>query len=195
MAIIYSYPKDLNILKTDILIGSTTVLVNNKPKNLTRNFMMEDIADFITGRIARGDLTKINDTNVTLTLEGTPIDSLFSDVTLKLGWHGRLADSRVASAEYWNAKQNPITLTTNGVSGAATFNGTTLNIPRYNGQFIFTQSAPATTWLINHGLNGFPSVTIVNINNVVMYGDITYMDPNNVRVEFSAGFSGKAYLN
>jgi len=32
----------------------------------------------------------------------------------------------------YNAKQGPITLTTTGTSGAATFNGTTLNIPNYD---------------------------------------------------------------
>jgi hypothetical protein len=42
-----------------------------------------------------------------------------------------LADAYIASAATWNAKQNAITLTTTGTSGAATLIGATLNIPNY----------------------------------------------------------------
>jgi hypothetical protein len=42
-----------------------------------------------------------------------------------------LADAYIASAATWNAKQNAITLTTTGTSGAATLVGATLNIPQY----------------------------------------------------------------
>ena len=54
-------------------------------------------------------LTKTNDTNVTLTLGGSPSTALLQDVSLTLGWTGTLADSRIASASTWNAKQNAIT--------------------------------------------------------------------------------------
>ena len=61
--------------------------------------------------------------------------------------------------------------------------------------FVFTQSSPSTTWTINHALNKFPSVSVVNNNNILMYGNTTYTDKNNLTINFSAGFSGKAYLN
>ena len=61
--------------------------------------------------------------------------------------------------------------------------------------FVFTQPSSATTWTINHGLNKFPSVSVVNNNNILMYGNTTYTDKNNLTINFSAGFSGKAYLN
>jgi len=61
--------------------------------------------------------------------------------------------------------------------------------------FDFIQAAPSTTWTIQHDLNKLPSVSVVNNNNVVVYGDITYIDANNLTITFSAGFSGKAYLN
>ena len=61
--------------------------------------------------------------------------------------------------------------------------------------FEFTQGQPATTWTIQHNLNKFPSVSVVNNNNVVINGEITYIDNNNLTCTFSAGFSGKAYLN
>ena len=62
-------------------------------------------------------------------------------------------------------------------------------------EFIFNQPTPQVTWTINHNLNKFPSVSVVNTNNILMYGDTTYVDKDNIIITFSAGFSGKAYLN
>jgi len=53
-------------------------------------------------------LTKTDDTNVTLTLGGTPGTALLQGVSLTLGWTGTLADSRIASASVWNAKEPAI---------------------------------------------------------------------------------------
>ena len=61
--------------------------------------------------------------------------------------------------------------------------------------FTFTQPTPQLEWLINHNLEKFPSVSVVNENEILMYGDTTYIDDNNLKITFSAGFSGKAYLN
>ena len=61
--------------------------------------------------------------------------------------------------------------------------------------FVFTQGSPTATWNIQHNLGKFPSVSVVNNNNIIMYGNTTYTDNNNLTINFSAGFSGKAYLN
>jgi len=61
--------------------------------------------------------------------------------------------------------------------------------------FIFTQGVAATTWDITHNLGKFPSVSVINNNNIVINGEVTYIDNNNIQLNFSAGFSGKAYLN
>jgi len=61
--------------------------------------------------------------------------------------------------------------------------------------FEFAQATPSTNWTIQHDMDKFPSVSVVNNNKVLMYGDITYIDKNNLTINFSAGFSGKAYLN
>ena len=61
--------------------------------------------------------------------------------------------------------------------------------------FVFTQGVPATVWNIQHNLGKFPSVSVVNNNNVALFTEVTYIDNNNVQLNFSAGFSGKAYLN
>jgi len=61
--------------------------------------------------------------------------------------------------------------------------------------FIFTQPSPSVNWNIQHNMDKYPSVSVVNNNNVLMYGKTTYIDKNNLTINFSAGFSGKAYLN
>jgi hypothetical protein len=67
--------------------------------------------------------------------------------------------------------------------------------------FIYPQAVPATTWgdgnpkMVNHGLNKFPSITVVDTAKSVVVGDYTYVDNNNVILNFSAPFAGKAYFN
>jgi len=60
---------------------------------------------------------------------------------------------------------------------------------------VFTQGVAATTWNIQHNLGKFPSVSVINNNNVMVNGEVKYIDNNNIQLNFSAGFSGKAYLN
>ena len=61
--------------------------------------------------------------------------------------------------------------------------------------FVFTQAVPSIEWTVQHNMDKFPSVSVVNNNNILMYGNTTYVDTNNLIINFSAGFSGKAYLN
>ncbi len=59
---------------------------------------------------------------------------------------------------------------------------------------IHTQSTPATTWVITHTLGGKPSVTVVDSADTMVIGEVTYNSNTQVTVEFTAAFSGYAYL-
>jgi len=61
--------------------------------------------------------------------------------------------------------------------------------------FIFTQNTASNSWTINHNMEKFPSVTIVDSADNYVVGEITYTNNNSLTVNFSASFSGKAYLN
>lgn len=65
-------------------------------------------------------LSKTDDTNVTLTLSGSPTTALLNATGITVGWTGTLADSRITSATTWNAKQTAL----NG-TGYVKFTGTT----------------------------------------------------------------------
>jgi len=59
---------------------------------------------------------------------------------------------------------------------------------------VHTQLAPASTWTINHTLEGKPSITVVDSSDTVVIGDVTYIDDTQIVVSFSGAFSGYAYL-
>ena len=61
--------------------------------------------------------------------------------------------------------------------------------------FIYKQSVSQEEWEIDHGLDKYPSVTVVDSGETVVYGEIQYIDKNKLKITFSSGFSGKAYLN
>jgi hypothetical protein len=61
-------------------------------------------------------------------------------------------------------------------------------------RFVFEQMVPSSTWEITHTLGGFPSVSVVDSANTVVFGMITYIDEGQIVLTFSAPFSGKAYL-
>jgi len=62
-------------------------------------------------------------------------------------------------------------------------------------EFIYTQVSASSSWVITHNLSKFPSVTVVDSGNNIVIGDITYNDLNTLTINFTASFSGKAYLN
>ena len=61
--------------------------------------------------------------------------------------------------------------------------------------YIFTQANPNTVWTINHNLDKFPSVSVVDTSNTMVEGLTEYTNPNTLTITFTAGFAGKAYLN
>jgi hypothetical protein len=127
-------------------------------------------------------LTKVDDTNVTLTLGGTPATALLQAASITAGWSGTLADARITSAATWNAKQNAITLTTTGSSGAATLTGATLNIPQYAAPVIYKSTTDAGAFL--------------SIVNTAVYTQLiaanTYAIGDIIRVNFRARKTGTA---
>ena len=61
--------------------------------------------------------------------------------------------------------------------------------------FEFIQTIGATTWIVNHGLNKIPAVTLTDEFQNEVFAHIKHDDLNTTRIEFSQPFSGKALFN
>ncbi|MDA0898395.1 MAG: hypothetical protein O3A30_03865 [Bacteroidetes bacterium] len=59
---------------------------------------------------------------------------------------------------------------------------------------VHVQSSPSSAWTITHTLGGKPSVMVVDSADSVVVGDVIYVSTTEIRVEFTAPFSGYAYL-
>jgi hypothetical protein len=61
--------------------------------------------------------------------------------------------------------------------------------------YVYQQVTPSASWLVDHQLGYFPNVTTVDTTDRMVQGDVTYVDQNTLTIDFSAAFSGKAYLS
>jgi len=57
------------------------------------------------------------------------------------------------------------------------------------------QGFPSSVWTINHNLNKRPSVSLLDSAGTSVFGQVEYIDENNLTVTFNDSFSGVAYLN
>jgi len=62
-------------------------------------------------------------------------------------------------------------------------------------EFIYTQSAPSTTWTINHNLGFRPAVELLNAGGQEIEGDIAHTSVNQVVVTLNPATAGQARLN
>lgn len=61
--------------------------------------------------------------------------------------------------------------------------------------FEFEQMQASKEWVVNHNLNKFPAVSVVDTGKNEVIGSIKHLDKNNLIINFSHAFSGMAFLN
>jgi hypothetical protein len=61
--------------------------------------------------------------------------------------------------------------------------------------YVHNQAVASATWNVQHNLNKFPSCTMVLSTGQQGYGDVTFIDENNLTITFAGAESGKAYIN
>lgn len=79
------------------------------------------------------------------------------------------------------------------VTGVAT--GRWVKISDKFENYVHDQAVPSATWIVNHNLGKFASVTVVDTANDEVIGSVSYNGLNQVTITFSSAVSGKAYLN
>ena len=61
--------------------------------------------------------------------------------------------------------------------------------------YVHNQAVASATWNVQHDLDKFPSCTMVLSTGQQGYGDVTFIDENNLTITFAGAESGKAYIN
>lgn len=61
--------------------------------------------------------------------------------------------------------------------------------------FVFPQNEASATWTVQHNLDKFPSCTMVLSTGQQGFGDVTFIDKNNLTITFASAETGKAYIN
>jgi len=199
MAIIYTYPI-ATPQASDILLGTEKDATLRNP---TKNFLVSDIADYIISTFGgtnlqvpifldelRPDGTTVTTlTNSIMKQDASPGGAKLTvagnlEVTGDLDLDSGLKDSTGSTG----AANQVLTSTGAGKTAWATSPGAG------TGSF---PNASALVWTIDHaGTWGpYPSVTVVNNNDIVLYGEVEYKSTTQLTITFSAAFAGTAYLN
>ncbi len=81
---------------------------------------------------------------------------------------------------------------------SSTVGNNIISLQPFGGQdYEYNQAFPvaASTWVIQHNLGRFPSITTVDSAGSEITGAVTYDDENKITVVFNSATSGNAYLN
>ena len=192
MAIIYTYNVALPEAN-DILLGTEKSATLRNP---TKNFLIGDLAKFIIDSVNGTNLTLPLFFNVTDPVTGltqtTLTDSIMTQdvnpngTTLTIAGAISVTGAFIASDGKSGAQGQVLKSTVTGTEWGAV-NSTTEVIP-------FSNVAVVTA---NHtgALGTFPSVTVVNNNNIVLYGEVRYITTTQITVTFASAQTGTLYLN
>lgn len=61
-------------------------------------------------------------------------------------------------------------------------------------RYVHNQATISNEWTINHNLNFFPNVTVMDNQNRILETDLVYLNSNTVKIVMNTGSSGTAYL-
>jgi hypothetical protein len=192
MAIIYTYNTALPALD-DILLGTEKDATLRNP---TKNFKISDLAKFIidsqTGNSLSVPLFFDVADPATGLVQTTLVDSIMTQDVNPNGTTLTIAGTISVTGAIQDSTASPGTIgqvLTSTVTGTAwgSVSGSTEVIP-------FNNIAVVTA---NHtgALGIFPSVTVVNNNNIVLYGEVAYITTTQITITFATPQSGNVYLN
>jgi len=203
MAIIYTYNQAIPEAN-DLIIGTEKDATLRNP---TKNFRLGDLAKFIIDSTTGTSLSipiffDVTDPNTgltqttlvnsimtqdviggtTLTVAGEMVVTGDVEVTGYLQADGPIRDSKQSTGTLGQVLTSTVTGTEWGSVSASTE-----VIPFNNIQVVTANHTGA--------LGVFPSVTVVNNNNLVIYGEVAYITTTQITVTFASAQTGTLYLN
>jgi hypothetical protein len=154
--------------------------------------LMVRTADF--GGLLYGDGITVDGVNYQVREVRKLDDGAFSEIALQ-----RLAPSSTAPG------QNPRTFGLSDLADVELTSPTAGEVLKYDGTqwvdgtdgsaaYVFTQSAPSSTWTINHNLGYVPSVEVFDSGSQEVDADVTHPTANQTVILFTVPLSGFARL-
>jgi len=225
MARISSYPRDLEIQDNDAWVGteSSNRLTRNFTAAAVAKYLnikgkisisAQMVFKFDTGNTDSGEFTGPADGSAIASLTTMQISTVDASGQNTVSFIEYLVGNNILISEQNNIN-NFGHFTIDSYTAGATVS--TLNLTNLFGNgvldlnkfydfavftlsspdktFEFDQGQPALVWTIQHNLNKFPSVSVVDTANTVVNSQVNYVDKNNITINNTAQFAGKAYLN
>ena len=225
MARISSYPRDLEVVDNDAWVGteaSNRLTRNFTAAAVAKYLNIKGKISISAQMVFKFSAGATNNGEFTGPVDGSNIAAI---TTMQLSGVDVSGQNTVQFMEYLVgnniliSEQNAISLFGHFTIDSYTLNGTayTLNLTNIGGNgnldinkfydfavftlsspdktFEFDQGQPALVWTIQHNLNKFPSVSVVDTANTVVNSQVNYIDKNNITINNTAQFAGKAYLN
>ena len=192
MAIIYTYNTVLPE-SSDILLGTE---INANLRNPTKNFNIGEIAKFII------DSTSGTNLNVPLFFDvvnpgtglnqTTLVDSIMTQDINPAGTTLTIAGNIVVTGTYTDSAGSVGTL--NQVL-SSTVTGTAWTAVSSSTEVIAFNNVTVVTANHTGALGIWPSVTVVNQNNLVIFGEVSYITTTQLTITFAVAQTGSVYLN
>lgn len=192
MAIIYTYPTVIPEA-TDILLGTE---VGATLRNPTRNFNIGEIAKFI--------IDSFNGTNLTVPLFISVVNPISGIAQIQLTDSIMTQDINPAGTTLTIAGNIVVTGTFADSTGSvgtlnqvlsSTVTGTAWTAVSSSTEVIAFNNVTVVTANHTGALGIWPSVTVVNNNNIVIFGEVSYITTTQLTITFAVAQTGSVYLN
>jgi hypothetical protein len=192
MAIIYTYPTVIPEA-TDILLGTE---VGATLRNPTKNFNIGEIAKFI--------IDSFNGTNLTVPLFISVVNPISGIAQIQLTDSIMTQDINPAGTTLTIAGNIVVTGTFTDSAGSvgtlnqvlsSTVTGTAWTAVSSSTEVIAFNNVTVVTANHTGTLGIWPSVTVVNQNNLVIFGEVSYITTTQLTITFAVAQTGSVYLN
>ena len=192
MAIIYTYPTVIPEA-SDILLGTEQDATLRTP---TKNFKIDEIAKFIIDSVSGTSLDiplffDVTDP-VTGLVQTTLVDSIMSQDANPAGTILTIAGNLSVTGTYTDSTGSVGTL---GQALTSTVTGTAWGSVAGSTEVIPFNNVTVVTANYTGALGIWPSVTVVNQNNLVIFGEVSYITTTQLTITFAVAQTGNVYLN
>ncbi len=182
MAIIYNYPLNSMLLAEDMLIGTSTKIVNGQPKNATKNFSIGDLTGFIKQNVSLNDVLLVDNASLLdakigkLYLYDTPVAD-YGNISLN---QNRFSFNTVTHSEVFRAQRDMFSsFSYSGYRGSFEVSNITANrvwdFPNKSGTVALLSDVPSSSII-----TALPFTTdhISATGNQYIIGDVVYYNGN-----------------